>query len=71
MADAITVTQLVTVLEHETHSDAAERLLCGEDPRAVLSQLEQPHYQDDAGRDAARLFEAVVAGRVEVLQDTH
>jgi hypothetical protein len=37
----------------------------------VLSQLEQPRYQDEAGRDAARLFEAVVTGRVQVLQDAH
>jgi hypothetical protein len=71
MADAITVTQLVRVLEHEAHNDAAERLLCGEDPGAVLSQLGEPHYHDQASRDAAHLFEAIVAGRVQVLKDTY
>lgn len=71
MADAITLSQLVTVLEHESHNDAAERLLCGEDPRTVLSQLNGRRYDDQASKDAARLFEAVIAGRVQVLQDAH
>jgi hypothetical protein len=69
MVDEITVSQLVTVLEHETHNDAAERIRCGADARGVLSQLGEPRYHDAASGDAADLFASIVDGRRHVVAD--